>query len=579
MNEHGRAALWQKLAAKDRATVVVVGAGINGISVYRELSLQGIDVVLVDKGDFCGGASAAPSRMIHGGLRYLESGETDLVRESLAERNALLRNAPHVVRPLPTTIPIFTWLTGLWSAFGNLVGWKAKPARRGALIIKVGLWLYDFYTRKRQVLPRHRFRNEALTHKQWPELNPDLVCSATYYDAWISYPERLGLEMVLDTREQSPQSIALNYVSLVGAREGRLTLRDERSGAETSLTPDIVVNATGAWIDLTNEALRQTSDFIGGTKGSHLIVANERLRRATADHMIFYETPDGRVCILFPFMGHVLVGSTDIPVDSPDGPFCTPEEEAYILQSLKFVFPGIEIRQDEILYRFSGIRPLPRSDTEVTGQISRNHQCRVSAATEQRPFPVYSMIGGKWTTFRAFGEQVADRILDTLKRSRAHATDQLAIGGGRGYPSGEEDRQALLLHWAYRFQLPLARVTDLFDRYGTRAQLVMEYLRGGTDRPLASLPDYSEREIDFLIRHEAVETLTDLLLRRTSLAIAGRLSGEVLIELQRRLTHCLGLGAEQHDRMLTATRDYLSHFHGLSTWQLMPAAEPTSRTA
>ncbi|WP_394168500.1 FAD-dependent oxidoreductase [Saccharospirillum alexandrii] len=568
MNEHSRVVLWQKLAARDSVSVIVIGAGINGISVFRELSLQGVDVILVDKADYCGGASAAPSRMIHGGLRYLESGETDLVRESLAERNALLRNAPHFVQPLPTTIPIFSWLTGVGSAISRVLGRAAKPSRRGALIIKLGLWLYDFYTRRQQVLPRHQFHNQIATHERWPELNKALVCSATYYDAWISYPERLGMEMVLDTVQQCPQALALNYVSVAGFEDGKVVLHDEASGEQCRIKPDIVINATGAWIDLTNEALTDPTDFIGGTKGSHLIVANERLREATGDHMIFYETPDGRVCILFPFMGNVLVGSTDLPVDSPEGNYCTPEEEAYILKSLEFVFPDIRIKPDEIVYRFSGIRPLPRSDADQTGQISRNHLCRLTPPTEQRSFPVYSMIGGKWTTFRAFGEQVANQVLARLGQPRTVSTGQMAIGGGRDYPADAVGINALLTRWSNHYQLPLPRITDLFERYGTRAEQVADYLAGGPDRPLSSQADYSEREIEFLIVQEAVLTLNDLVLRRTSLAIAGKLTGETLVELQTHLTRMRGLTPEQAQLMLAETQNYLTHFHGLTPRQL-----------
>lgn len=575
MKEHSRAALWQKLAARERAEVVIVGAGINGISVYRELALQGVEVVLIDQGDFCGGASAAPSRMIHGGLRYLETGETALVRESLAERNALLRNAPHYVRPLPTTIPIFYWLAGVGAALSRLFGREPGPSRRGALIIKAGLWLYDFYTRRRQILPRHRFRSRAATLKRWPALNDRLVCSATYYDAWISYPERLALEMVLDTRSVATDALALNYVTLEKTDGDQLTLADTLSGERTTLKPQIVINASGAWIDQTNQAMNQDSDFIGGTKGSHLIVANDELRAATGDHMIFYETPDGRVCILFPFMGQVLVGSTDLPVDSPDQPYCTPEEEAYILESLAYVFPHIHIEPQQILYRFSGIRPLPRSDAAVTGQISRNHQCRESGPTDQRSFPILSMVGGKWTTFRAFGEQVADRVLARLGHSRQRQTAELAIGGGRGYPADGKAQQALLADWGERYQLPPARIAGLFERYGTRAEQVLLYLSEGTDQPLRSLDDYSEREIGYLIEQEAAETLLDLVLRRTSLGIAGRITPEVLSELQALLGRQRQLSAADCDAMLAHSRDQLRRLHGLADWQLNPTERST----
>lgn len=181
--------------------VIVIGGGINGLGVYRELSLQGLRVLLVERNDFCSGCSAAPSRMIHGGLRYLENGEFDLVRESLRERDALLDNAPHMVRPLATTIPITTVFSGLLNGTASFLGISGRPTSRGAVPVKIGLMLYDWTTRRRRLLPRHRFRGARASLAKWPALNPDLRFSATYYDAWISYPERLGVELVIDTQK------------------------------------------------------------------------------------------------------------------------------------------------------------------------------------------------------------------------------------------------------------------------------------------------------------------------------------------------------------------------------------------
>ena len=187
---------FQRISDNGAFDVIVIGGGINGLGVYRELALQGLRVLLVERNDFCSGCSAAPSRMIHGGLRYLENGEFDLVRESLAERDALLRNAPHMVRPLPTTIPITSLFSGLFNAATSFFGGSGKPSNRGALPIKAGLSLYDLVTRKRRILPKHKFRSARSTWRHWPNLTRKLLFSATYYDAWISHPERLGLELI-----------------------------------------------------------------------------------------------------------------------------------------------------------------------------------------------------------------------------------------------------------------------------------------------------------------------------------------------------------------------------------------------
>src|SRR5512142_3005611 len=179
-------------------TVVIVGAGINGIGTFRGLALNGVDVLLVERGDFCSGASAASSHMAHGGIRYLENGEFRLVHEAVQERNRLIQNAPHIVKPLPTTIPIFKFFSGLFNAPLKFLRLLDRPRERGAFIIKVGLMLYDAYTGKQRVVPAHKFEGREASLKSWPKLNPEIINTATYYDGAILQPERLGVELVMD---------------------------------------------------------------------------------------------------------------------------------------------------------------------------------------------------------------------------------------------------------------------------------------------------------------------------------------------------------------------------------------------
>ena len=167
-----RDARFAALRADGAFDVIVVGGGINGIGVFRELALQGLRVLLVERNDFCSGCSAAPSRMIHGGLRYLENGEFDLVRESLRERDALLRNAPHLVKPLATSIPIMSVFSGLMNGAASFLGVSTRPARRGAVPVKLGLSIYDWVTRRRRMLPRHRFLSSRAAFRRWPKLTP-----------------------------------------------------------------------------------------------------------------------------------------------------------------------------------------------------------------------------------------------------------------------------------------------------------------------------------------------------------------------------------------------------------------------
>ncbi len=558
-----------------KVDVCVIGGGINGISVFRELALQGLSVLLVEKHDYCSGASSALSRMVHGGLRYLENGEFKLVKESLVERDRLLRNAPHYVAPLPTTVPVFDIFSGLGNGIVRFLGLTRRPSRRGAIAIKAGLGIYDFLTRKRALMPRHQFRGRRTTLETWPALNPAIKSSATYFDAWVSHPERLGIELLQDGIASNSAALALNYAELRRDAGGGYVLEDRIGGASLVIQPGLIINATGGWIDLANETLfspqTRPAPLMGGTKGSHLIVDNARLYDALAGHMIYYENEDGRICILFPYLGKVLIGSTDIRVDDPETVRCEADERDYILQSLAFVLPDITIRPEEIVFQFSGVRPLPASNDSFTGRIPRDHFCTVLEPGDGGP-PVLCMIGGKWTTFRSFGEMAADMALEKLGKVRRVATTDRPIGGGRGFP----DNAAIWLsQLAARTGLSSERMVALFSRYGTDAAAVTDFIVAGAETPMPHR-DYSTRELQFLIETEAVEHLDDLLLRRTTLAISGELSLDMvdacLDVLAREKRWTPARCASERIRFLTL----LSERHGVDEPMLAARNEPRS---
>lgn len=177
------------IRSNPKAQVLIIGGGINGIGTFRDLALQGVEVILVERGDYASGASSASSHMIHGGVRYLENGEFRLVRESVQERNRLLRLAPHYVKPLPTTIPIFSTFSGILSApLRFLTHKQGKPKERGALLIKVGLMGYDSFSRDGGNVPRHKFVGRKKSLAKLPKLRPDVKYTATYYDAAVENP-------------------------------------------------------------------------------------------------------------------------------------------------------------------------------------------------------------------------------------------------------------------------------------------------------------------------------------------------------------------------------------------------------
>ncbi|MBX5156816.1 glycerol-3-phosphate dehydrogenase/oxidase [Rhizobium sp. NZLR3b] len=563
------------LRQSPKVDVCIIGGGINGISVFRELALQGLNVLLVEKHDYCSGASSALSRMVHGGLRYLENGEFKLVQESLVERDRLLRNAPHYVAPLPTTVPVFDIFSGLGNGIVRFLGLSRRPSRRGAVAIKAGLSIYDFLTRKRALMPRHKFRGRRTTLAKWPALNPAIKSSATYFDAWVSHPERLGIELLQDGLLATSGVMALNYAELRRTENGQYHVEDQIGGASVAVEPALIINATGGWIDIANQTLfspeAQPGPLMGGTKGSHLIIDNAELRDALADHMIYYENEDGRICILFPYLGKVLVGSTDIRVDDPETVRCETDERDYILQSLAFVLPDITIRPEQIVFQFSGVRPLPASTDSFTGRIPRDHFCTVLEPSEGGP-PVLCMIGGKWTTFRSFGELAADMALERLGRRRRAATTDRPIGGGRAFPA---DTSVWLSQVASGKGFSGGRMAELFARYGTDAEAIAGFIAAGPD---AALPhaSYSVRELQVLIRDEAVEHLDDLLLRRTTLAVSGELSLDMtdavldLLAQEKRWTP--GHRASERHRFLTL----LNERHGVGEDMLSARNEPRS---
>jgi glycerol-3-phosphate dehydrogenase len=558
----------ERYQQQPEVSVLIIGAGINGIGTFRDLALQGVDVLMVDKADYCAGASAASSRQAHGGLRYLEHGEFRLVRESLRERNRLLRNAPHAVELLPTTIPIYTYFSGLLNAPLKFLGWLKKPSERGYLVVKIGMMFYDWFTRGDRMTPTHKMlsREEAL--RKHPKLNPTLIGAATYHDCLLPQAERIGLEQVLDIEADYDHAHALNYCAVIGGSGDQVELRDELSGATFVVKPKLVINAGGAWIDFVNRHLTKPTRFIGGTKGSHIVVDHPELARVINGSVIYFETHDGRMAIFVPFRDKVIIGATDLRTDAPDDAVCSDDEIDYFLGFADHVLPGIEVRRDQIVFHFCGVRPLPASDVEFVGLVSRDHSLRVVEADADVHFPIYSLIGGKWTTFRAFSAEVTDRALAFLGRSRKVSTENLPFGGGKNYPKTPAERAQWLRQTAAETGISQERLTVLFERYGTRAEAIARFIAAGHDEPLRSLPTYSRREILFIAEHEQVAHLDDVIVRRSLMGLLGEVNGDSLVEMAEILAGVLGWSGEQTRAEIERTVAILTQRNGVPAERL-----------
>ncbi|MDR6904706.1 glycerol-3-phosphate dehydrogenase [Agromyces sp. 3263] len=559
------------LRARPSADVLIIGGGINGIATFRDLALQGVDVVLVERDDFVSGASSASSHMIHGGIRYLENGEFRLVQESVEERNGLIRIAPHYVKPLETTVPIFSTFSGILSApLRFLTHRQGKPTERGAALIKTGLTIYDAFSRDGGAVPRHRFHGRRRSLAELPALNPGVKYTATYYDASMHDPERLALDVLFDGLAAGPHARAANHLAAVGLDADGVRVRDGLTGVEFAIAADVVVNTSGPWTDLTNGDLGRRTAFMGGTKGSHIVLDNDELLAATGGREIFFEHEDGRIVLIYPLKGRVMVGTTDLEHDLREPAVCTEEEVDYFFELVAHVFPDVHVDRSQIVYRFSGVRPLPRHDETQPGFVSRDYRIERSDAAARPDTTVLSLVGGKWTTFRALAEHLSNEVLDLLGRERTRSTRGLAIGGGAGYPATDDARQVWLA--SHGDEVGRVRADELLERYGTRAELLLAETAGQGDRPLAHHASYTRGEIAWLLRNERVVHLPDLVLRRTSIAFTGALSAPLLEELADLAADVLGWDAARRTEEVEATGRLLSERHGVRLDEVASAA-------
>lgn len=370
--------------------VIIIGAGINGAGIARDAAMRGLKVLLLDKGDIASGASSASTRLIHGGLRYLEHFEFGLVRESLRERETLLRIAPHLVKPLTITIPIY------------------NQSKRGRATIRAGMIAYDLLSWGKS-LPRHRMLSRAETLKQSPGLNQEgLLGAAQYFDAQVEFAERLVVENVLDARERGAEVMTYAPVTKLTVEGVEFVSDGETHFARASL----IVNAAGPWVDqLLERAPVESERLIGGTKGSHIVVPP--FPGASKSAIYLEAQSDGRPFFIIPWNGNYLIGTTDVRFeDDPDQVRSEWWEIDYLLAETNRAFPDAGLTHERILFTYSGVRPLPWTRNEDEQSITRRHFIR----EHPRMKNLLSIVGGKLTTYRSLAEGCVDLIFRKLGR-------------------------------------------------------------------------------------------------------------------------------------------------------------------
>jgi len=520
--------------------VIVIGCGINGAGIARDAAMRGLQVLVLDKGDIGGGTTSWSTRLIHGGLRYLEHGELGLVRESLLERETLFRIAPHLVKPLPILFPLYV------------------QAARGPLMIRAGMFAYDLLSFGKS-LPRHRMltRDEAL--EQAPGLNRNgLRAAAIYYDAQVEFAERLVVENVLSAKEHGATVITYARVQKLTGQftDAGLVVEfiDVRTGRAFAPLGRIIVNAAGPWVDeVLSNGEHPSKRLIGGTKGSHIIVSSF----AGAPSMALYveAESDKRPFFIIPWDSKYLIGTTDIRFTGDlDRVEIEDDEIDYLLRETNRVVPPARLTRDSVLYTYAGVRPLPYAENKNEERITRRHFIRESRDQEG----LLSIVGGKLSTYRNLAEQTVDLIGRKLGRELPKCST-----AGAPLPGAEADHFHSFPEQFKRDSGLSSQISERLLRvYGTRAAEVLKV--AVQDKALAENFDEATgaiaAEVIFSFQQEMAETLADCLLRRTMVGLnssVGIGADETAAAIAREY---LGWPESRVQEELTAYRSYVKRF-------------------
>lgn len=522
----------------DTYDVAIIGAGINGAGIARDAALRGLRVVIIEQDDMCSGTSAWSSRLIHGGLRYLEYGEIPLVFESLRERMTLRRIAPHLIRSLRISIPIY------------------EGAKRGPWLIRLGMLAYDLLSVGKTV-PGHDMQNREQALRDEPGLAEDgLLGTARYFDAQITFAERLVLENLLAAAAAGALVLthtSVNAMQIVDDRIASLSCTDELDHQERSVKASVVINAAGPWVDAVLDTTgRDVSQLIGGTKGSHIIVgcfdgAPQNAFYVEAEH-------DSRPIFIIPWNGQYLIGTTDIRFDGDlNNTRASHGEIDYLLAETNRVFPQANLAEADIHYAYAGVRPLPKRDKGPESSITRRHIIKENTDVARG---LVSIIGGKLTTYRNLSEQAVNRVGKLLgRRLPACRTRETLLPGAYRL---EEARVQLTTVEG----LSAAGVERILSIYGGRAIALLAYAAETKNalRCIDSKSTVLAAEVGFAFDKEFARTLIDVVYRRLMLGLGrdqGRATYSDVADLA--AVHC-SWSTSQTSKQLQALERYSDSF-------------------
>lgn len=516
--------------AEPQYDVVVVGAGINGLGIARDAAARGLRVALVEKDDICSGVSAWSGRLVHGGLRYLEHGEIPLVRESLRERERLFRLAPHLVKPVRLLMPFF------------------EKNKRPSWMVRIGMLGYDVLSFDKATA-WHRILSKRAIEERFSGIERrGLSGAAMFTDGQLEYAERLLVELAVDAAANGARIITHTAVVGIPTENGRVTGVDvrDRDGSLRRIPAKFVLNAAGPWVDwvLGNPngapAKPNAVRHIGGAKGSHIIV--DPFPGAPRDVVYYESQTDQRLVLVIPWMGRYLIGTTDIKFeDDPDDARATEDEVTYLLKEVNALVPGAGLRKEDVLFTYSGVRPLPYRPGVPEWRVPRSHILHDHAKEGRRN--LVSAISGKLTTYRQLAEDAVDLAQKALGRKVTRSpTRDLAFPGARA-----ADLREFAAEFARTVRLDKEVAERLVNLYGTRAQEIaaLAEQEPGLATRLSDDPALIGAEIAFVVDTEFAKTLTDVMARRTLLAFRpghGREFQAAVVDL---LAERLGWTAEE----------------------------------
>lgn len=478
--------------------IVIVGAGINGLGIARDAARRGLRAIVVEQDDICSGVSAWSGRLAHGGLRYLEHRDFALVRESLRERECMIRLAPHLVKPLRLIMPLYA------------------HNRRPAWLIRLGMIVYDILSFDKRT-GGHEVLNLDATRRRFPGIAPGGLGGATVFtEGQVEYAERLCVELAVAAAADGAVIRTKSRVEEPILENGRLvgvTYRDLTTDRLEDVRAPIVLNVAGPWIDrIFQRGAPPQPRLNGGTKGSHLIV--DPFPGAPKDVVYYESKTDGRLVLVIPWMGRYMIGTTDLRFDDdPDEARCSPAEMNYLLNEVNQLIPEAHLKPDQVLYTFSGVRPLPYAPGVVEAKIPRSHVLHDHAPSLPG---LITVVGGKLTTFRQLAQDAVDDVFRRLGRKAPACTTAKLPFPGAVFDAATLQRDLT------RHGLSEKTAARLMGLYGARARDVVAEAKSnpGLLKVVHEGTGAIGAEMVFAMRREFAQSLADVMARRVLLAFA-----------------------------------------------------------